>query len=58
MQMQVLKGDNLGTVHKLSSYCGQPLRQRTLARGVLWSCGDWAALALDGKVREVWRVLR
>lgn len=58
MQMQVLKGDNLGTVHKLSNYCGQPLRQRTLANGELWSCGNWAALAFDGKVQEVWRILR
>jgi tetratricopeptide (TPR) repeat protein len=58
MQMQVLKGDNLESVHKLSNYCGQPLRQRTLAKGELWSCGNWAALALDGKVQEVWRILR
>ena len=58
MQMQVLKGDNLGDVSQLSSYCGESLRQRTLANGILWSCSDWAALTFEDKVREVWRVLR
>jgi hypothetical protein len=58
MQMQVLKGDNLGHVSQLSNYCGQALRQRHLARGILWSCSDWAALTFEDKVEEVWRVLR
>ena len=58
MQMQVLKGDNLGDVNQLSNYCGESLRQRTLANGILWSCSDWAALTFEDKVREVWRVLR
>ncbi|MDM8560712.1 tetratricopeptide repeat protein [Candidatus Parabeggiatoa sp. HSG14] len=58
MQMQVLKGDDLGTVNQLPNYCGQPLRKRTLATGVLWSCGEWTALAFDNKIREVWRILR
>jgi len=57
MQMQVLKGGDLGTVKNLSEYCGQPLRQRQLARGVLWTCGEWAALVFEDKVQEVWRVL-
>jgi hypothetical protein len=58
VQMQVIRDDNLGTVSELSNYCDQPLRQRTLARGELKSCGDWAALAFEGKVREIWRILR
>jgi hypothetical protein len=58
MQMQVLKGEHLGQVSQLSHYCGQTLRQRHLARGILWSCGDWAALTFENKVQEVWRVLR
>lgn len=58
VQMQVLKGDNLGTINELSSYCGQALRQRTLATGVLKSCGEWTALVFEDKVREVWRMLR
>jgi hypothetical protein len=59
VQLQILKGDNLSSVNQLSNYCGQPLRQRTLARGDLWSCGNWAALTFDGqKVLEVWQVVR
>ncbi len=57
MQMQIIKGNHLGTVKALQNYCGQ-LRPRTLARGVLWSCDDWAALTFEGEVREIWRVLR
>ena len=59
VQLQILKGSNLGSVNQLSNYCGQPLRQRALARGDLWSCGNWAALTFDGqKVLEVWQVVR
>jgi len=57
MQMQVLKGGDLGTVKNLSDYCAHPLRQRQLARGILWTCGEWAALVFEDKVQEVWRVL-
>jgi len=57
MQMQIIKRNHLGTVKALQNYCGQ-LRPRTLARGVLWSCDDWAALTFEGEVREIWRVLR
>ncbi|MGH8608719.1 MAG: hypothetical protein ACREX9_15270 [Gammaproteobacteria bacterium] len=58
VQMQVLRGEPLGSVRALSAYCGQPLRQRTLSNGVVWSCADWAALALGDQVRELWWVAR
>jgi len=58
IQMQVLKGKNLPKTHKLPKYCKQTLQQRRLINGILWSCNDWAALSFDGKVQEVWRVLK
>lgn len=57
VRMQVIKGDNLGTVDKLEGYCEQPLRQRNLARGILKFCGEWAALAFENQVQEVWRYI-
>jgi tetratricopeptide (TPR) repeat protein len=58
VQMQVLRGGPLGLVGGLSGYCGEPLRQRTLAQGEVWSCDDWAALALGEEVKEVWWVAK
>jgi tetratricopeptide (TPR) repeat protein len=58
VQMQVLRGESLGSVRALAAYCGQPLRQRTLSNGMVWSCADWAALALGDQVRELWWVAR
>jgi len=55
IEMVVLK--KLDHIKHLPDYCGQPLRQRTLPNGILWSCGDnWAALEIDEKVKEVWVV--
>ena len=58
IKMVVLKKFDLHpTKDDLANYCGQPLRQRTLPNGTLWSCGDnWAALEIDEKVKEVWVV--
>ena len=58
IQMQVLKGKDLPKSQKLPKYCNQTLQQRRLINGILWSCNDWAALSFDGKVQEVWRVLK
>jgi tetratricopeptide (TPR) repeat protein len=58
VQMQVLRGGQLGLVRDLSAYCARPLRQRTLVQGVVWSCDDWAALALGNAVQEVWWVAK
>lgn len=58
VQMQVLRGGPLGVVGTLSGYCAEPLRQRALAQGVVWSCDDWAALAMGDTVQEVWWVAK
>jgi hypothetical protein len=58
VQMQVLQGGQLGLVRDLPAYCARPLRQRTLVQGVVWSCDDWAALALGDAVQEVWWVAK
>lgn len=58
VQMQVLKGSELGTVRDLNGYCARSLRQRNLARGVVWSCDDWAVWVQHGQVREAWWIAR
>lgn len=58
IQMQVIKGKNLPKIKQLSKYCNQTLQQRQLINGNLLSCNDWAALTFEGKVQEVWRVLK
>jgi hypothetical protein len=58
VQMQVLKGERLGRVRELAAYCARPLRQRPLVRGTVWSCDNWAALALGDRVQEVWWVAK
>lgn len=58
VQMQVLKAADLGTAAELERYCHKPLRHRALAQGVIWSCGQWAAVVRDDVVREVWWAAR
>jgi tetratricopeptide (TPR) repeat protein len=58
VHMQVLKGDKLTLADELHNYCTRPLRKRVVAQGTVWSCDDWAALTLDGSVRELWWVAR
>jgi tetratricopeptide (TPR) repeat protein len=55
--MVVLKKFERLTQEDLSAYCGQPLRQRSVVSGTIFSCHDyWAALVVDEKVKEVWIV--
>ncbi len=58
VQMQVLKGGQLATIDELAKYCGKTLTQRLIPQGVVSSCEDWAVLALDGKIREVWWIAK
>lgn len=58
VQMQVLRGDQLGSEVKLRAKCAGALRQRSLGSDTAWSCGNWAALTRDGRVVEVWWVAR
>jgi tetratricopeptide (TPR) repeat protein len=58
VQMQVLRGERLGRVGDLAAYCAQPVRQRPLVRGEVWSCDHWAALTLGDTVKEVWWVAK
>ncbi len=57
VQMQVLKGESLGTAKSLKKYCRNPLQERQLVQGKLLSCGYWAALVKGGDVKEIWSVL-
>jgi len=54
--MVVLKELSDLTTKDLPNYCGQPLRQREVVSGRLWSCDDWAALVIGSQVKEVWVV--
>ncbi|MGH8615484.1 MAG: tetratricopeptide repeat protein [Gammaproteobacteria bacterium] len=56
VQMQVLRGERLGRVRDLGAYCAQRLKPRPLSQGVVWSCGDWAALGSGDQVQEMWWV--
>jgi hypothetical protein len=58
VQMQALKGEDLGKADELERYCPKPLRRRALAQGVIWSCDQWAAVVRDDVVREVWWAAR
>lgn len=58
VQLQALKGEDLGKADELERYCPRPLRRRALAQGVIWSCGQWAAVVRDNVVREVWWAAR
>jgi tetratricopeptide (TPR) repeat protein len=56
VEMVVLKKRDQFTRDDLPDYCGQPLRQRRVVNGTLWSCDHWTALVVDEKVKEVWVV--
>jgi hypothetical protein len=56
--MQVLKGSTLGPVNTISGFCQKPLRQRTLANGIIWSCDHWAVLTQDDKILEAWWIAK
>ena len=58
VQMQVLKGQSLGTTAKLAQYCSQALRQRTVSQGRIWTCDHWAALTSDDTVEQLWWVAK
>ncbi len=55
LKMQVIRGQGLGSVKSLQAYCNNPIHDRTLAQGALWTCKkNWAALTFENNVREVW----
>jgi tetratricopeptide (TPR) repeat protein len=56
VEMVVLKKLEHITIKELPNYCGQPLHQRHIMNGTLWSCDHWTALVIDEKVKEVWVV--
>ncbi len=56
VEMVVLKKLEHITKKDLPAYCGQPLRERRVVNGTLWTCRDWAALVVGDEVREVWVV--
>jgi tetratricopeptide (TPR) repeat protein len=56
VEMVVLKKLGAMTKEDLAAYCGQPLRQREVVNGTIWTCQDWAALVVDERVKEVWVV--
>jgi len=56
VEMVVFKKLEPLTRDDLSAYCGQPLRQRGVVNGTIWTCHHWAALVVDEKVEEVWGV--
>jgi len=56
VEMVVLKKLGHLTTEDLAAYCGQPLRQRVVMNGTIWTCQDWAALVVGEKVQEVWVV--
>jgi tetratricopeptide (TPR) repeat protein len=57
VEMVVLKKLDGLTINELPDYCGQPLRQRGVVNGRLWTCNNnWAALVVGDKVKEVWVV--
>lgn len=58
VQMQVLKDSGLGGVEDVNRYCARPLRRRTIARGVVWSCDNWAVLVQSDQIREAWWVAK
>ncbi len=58
IHMQVLKGSTLGPVNTISGFCQKPLRQRTLANGIIWSCDHWAVLTQDDKILEAWWIAK
>jgi tetratricopeptide (TPR) repeat protein len=57
-QMQVLRGTQLGTLQDIAASCSQPLRQRNLVQGVVWSCSNWAVLVKGEQVQEAWWVAK
>ncbi len=56
VEMVVLKKPGPISGEDLPNYCGQPLQQRRVANGALWSCDHWTALVVNQKVEEVWVV--
>ncbi|OAD21099.1 hypothetical protein THIOM_003145 [Candidatus Thiomargarita nelsonii] len=56
VEMVVLKELGNLTIKDLPNYCGQPLRQRDVVSGTLWTCDDWAALVVGSGVKEIWVV--
>ena len=58
IHMQVLKGSTLGPVNIISGFCQKPLRQRALAKGIIWSCDHWAVLTQNDKIIEAWWIAK
>jgi tetratricopeptide (TPR) repeat protein len=57
VEMVVLKKLKHITPDDLPNYCGQPLHQRRITNGTLWTChNNWAAWIIDERVKEVWIV--
>ncbi len=56
VEMVVLKQLDPISRDELANYCGQPLRQRRVVNGTLWSCDYWTALVVEDQIKEIWVV--
>jgi tetratricopeptide (TPR) repeat protein len=54
VQMKVLKNQNMGTIAKLPGTCKSALQRRTMAKGIVWTCRNWAVLTLNDTIQEAW----
>ena len=58
VQLQVLKGKGLGTTTSIASRCHRGLRSQRIGSRRIWTCEDWAAVAHDETIEQVWRIAR
>lgn len=58
VQMQVIKQPLPLDLNRLKQQCSSVLRQHPTVQGVIWSCRQWAVLAMDGMVQEAWLIAR
>ena len=54
VQMQVLKNRQFETPTEIVKKCRQAMNKRTTSQGDVWTCGNWAILVQDKRIKEAW----
>jgi hypothetical protein len=56
IQIQVLKGNPVANINKMSTYCKHELIKRKMDADEVWTCDNWAVLVSNQQAKEIWYV--
>jgi tetratricopeptide (TPR) repeat protein len=56
IQIQVLKGNPVADITKISTYCKHEMIKRKMDADEVWTCDNWAVLVSNQQAKEIWYI--